>query len=241
MNEGLLPNEGAEQSVLPTSNVCIEDDELLHQEVEYLKKIVDDIDRRREVIENKTGQIFGQASIVLSIVTLFVPLISDKLEGANFCLKLLLLLLFFATILCFLIAIWLSSNTLLINKFSFSSLNSTTVTKQDKASTKTDFLKNYIKDLVYIEGHNNKSVNEKGSTLIKAGVFFRSGLIILAVFIAVICLIVSFKNVETVKKISSVKENVETIKITKKHFLANQDSTFEQTQTSSSVHQTINK
>jgi hypothetical protein len=173
--------------------------DLLVQQIEYLKKLVDDVDRRREIIENKTGQIFGQASIVLSIVALFIPLIPDQLQDISFYQKLVILLFFFLTTACFLRAIWLSSNTLLIDKSNFANTSTSTTTKQNRTRSVDAFLKEYKSDLIYIANKNNELINQKGTTLIKAGKIFRIGLLLLAIFIAIISIAISLKKEEPSK------------------------------------------
>ena len=61
----------------------------------FLKTLLDNENRRLELIESKSTQLIGQTGLIFSLLSLFVPLLADKMEGIaiGFKIELILLLL----------------------------------------------------------------------------------------------------------------------------------------------------
>lgn len=136
--------------------------------LEYLKELDHYQKERRGTIENKNSQLVGQASIVTSIFSLFVPLLIDSFNGITPWITIPLSIIFLTVLAHYLMTILHAINTLKINKYSYATRMTTTVTKKLRANSELDFLNEEISDLVYSTNQSAKVDNKKGENLILA-------------------------------------------------------------------------
>jgi hypothetical protein len=145
-----------------------EDIKVAERYLEYLKELDHYQKDRRVTIENKNSQLVGQASIVTSIFSLFVPLLIDSFNGITLYITIPLSLIFMTVLAHYSLTILHAINTLKINKYSYATRRTTTVTKKDRAISEIDFLNEEISDLVYSTNQSAPIDNKKGENLIFA-------------------------------------------------------------------------
>ena len=123
---------------------------------------------RRLTIENKNSQLVGQASIVTSIFSLFVPLLIGSFNNITSYITIPLSLIFLIVLAHYLLTILHSISTLKINRYSYSTRRTTTITKEKRENSELGFLNEEISDLVYSINQNATIDNRKGGNLIFA-------------------------------------------------------------------------
>lgn len=153
------------------------DNTAIEEKIEYLTKIFDFEENRQGTIEGKISQLLGQTGIVFSLAGLFMPLFFDKLLFLNLFWKSILILIFLCALGFYLWAIYKVTRTYDINMYRYATGEPDTVLNN---SSKEDFQKVVIKDLVYANKINQLSNNHKASNLIFSNNSFKSGNICLS-------------------------------------------------------------
>jgi len=134
---------------------------------------------RNGTIENKLSQISNQSGLILTLISLYIPIFYNKLLSFNPIFKLFVLIVFLLGFTLLMISIVKSRNFLNISKYKYVVNDSLTVFKDH--TTKAAFVKEQIEDYLFAIKENSKITNEKGSILIVANKFFTGGLITIAV------------------------------------------------------------
>lgn len=142
--------------------------EVAEKYLEYLKELDHYQKDRRSTIEGKNSQLVGQASIVASIFSLFVPLLIDKFNNLSMWISIPFSVLFLFILAHYLLTIIHSIRTLKINKYKYPTRSTTALTKANRATTELDFLNAEIEDLIYIVDKSMPIDNDKGQNLIFA-------------------------------------------------------------------------
>lgn len=173
--------------------------------LDYLKENHNYHKERQTTIENKNSQLVGQASIIISIFALFIPLLIDKLVDQNILVLIPLILGFIVILFHYVLTIVHSTKTLEISKYPYATRNTNTVTSANRKTSEQDFLDEEINDLVYIIDKNTTQNNRKGANLIYATRSFRIASISFAVFTV---LIIGFSFIINSKPQSIVIEAV---------------------------------
>jgi hypothetical protein len=160
-----------------------EKEKLSTEELAFLQSQMSDEERRREVIEGKTGQLLGQVSIVVSIVTLFIPLLSNQVNDLPLWQRIICIMLFFTVVVAFIISMWIASTGWIINKYGYDRPDLNAMHKPNKGNTRFIFVQRYKeileKTIIQDVGINNI----KGTNLINAGIAFRTGILLLGVLV----------------------------------------------------------
>lgn len=136
--------------------------------LDYLKELDHYQKERRTTIEGKNSQLVGQASIVTSIFSLFVPLLVDKFNDLSWWISIPFSLIFLFVLAHYLLTILHSIRTLKIDKYKYPTRNTNTLTKAARATTVLDFMNEEITDLIYIIDKATPIDNDKGQNLIFA-------------------------------------------------------------------------
>lgn len=188
---GLCKNEypRKKETYLP-----IADKKLSKSYLVYLEDLKITQDKRQQTIESKNSQIMGQSSIVISIVSLFVPLFANQLNDLELIFKIPLLVIFVVLFFHFILAIIHAIKMLQIDKTRYMEGSTTTVTKDDRAKTEESFINEQIVDLVRMINYNNSVTNLSASNLVYASRCFRVGVITFLVFI--LSLLLSFTGLK---------------------------------------------
>lgn len=196
--------------------------EVAQRYLDYLKEINHYQNERRIAIENKNAQLVGQASIVTSIFSLFVPLLIDKFNDFSLWISIPLCLLFLLIMMHYLLTIIHSIRTLEINRFKYPTRSTTSLTKEKRATTEFAFLNEEIADLIYIVNHSTPIDNDKGQNLIFATRSFKIANIGFGVFtFAIIFVSFFFKNETPEMKIKNLDEIHLIIPDTTKNYIIN--------------------
>ena len=156
--------------------------DLAERHLSYLKELYDYQRERQTSIESKNSQLVGQASVIVSITALFVPLFIDKLTNLGLVYFSILIFGFVFVLFHYLIAIIHAIKTLQINHYKYSTRKTSTVTRVNRASAQSDFIKEEIEDLIWSIDKNTVQNNRKGRNLIYATRSFRIATIGLAIF-----------------------------------------------------------
>ena len=151
------------ETYIPTTNK-----EVAEKYLDYLKELDHYQKERRTTIEGKNSQLVGQASIVTSIFSLFVPLLIDKFNDLSFWISILFSFIFLVVMAHYLFTILHSIRTLKIDKYRYPTRSTTSLTKATRATTEVGFLNEEITDLIYIVNNSTPIDNEKGQNLIFA-------------------------------------------------------------------------
>ncbi|NME72653.1 hypothetical protein [Flammeovirga aprica] len=141
--------------------------------LDYLKEQHKHQQERQTTIENKNSQLVGQAGVIISIFTLFIPLLIDKLMDLSLMVLILLILGFVIIMFHYLLTIFHSTKTLGINKYKYATRTTKTVTGSGRKTDELSFLEQEINDLIYIIDTNSVQDNRKASNLIYATRSFR--------------------------------------------------------------------
>ena len=182
-NSGLTEEEAQNLKYLcnkPTKK----DNEKLKLHRDFLKSIESDENSRLVVLESKSSQIVAQTGVIFALLSLFIPLVIDKIDGFGWKLSIIILLVF--AFLFYLLTIYNGARNLNIGKYIYSrSKPINVITLQNKSEE--EFLIEEINDLLYASKQNSKTNNAKGSNLIHAYNSFKIANIIAAVIGVLLC------------------------------------------------------
>jgi hypothetical protein len=89
--------------------------------MQYLKALMDGEDSRLVLIESKSSQLIGQTGLIFSLLSLFVPLLIDKVDGLSFYLKATLLIILLFAFGFYLLTIRNALKNYNVRKFQYSS------------------------------------------------------------------------------------------------------------------------
>ncbi|MDY7395197.1 hypothetical protein UMM65_08080 [Aureibaculum sp. 2210JD6-5] len=167
---------------------------LLIKHLDYLKEL-NELHRGRMLnIENKNSQLVGQASIVISIFALFIPLLATFINDLNDWFLIILVLFFVFVLFHYILTIHHSIKTLIINKYPYSMGTVSNITDDKRAKSEKAFIKMEIIDLVSSIEQNISVTSNKGENLIYASRNFKLANILFAVFAFVIIILSFFIN-----------------------------------------------
>lgn len=145
-----------------------DDINLANRYLSYLKELYGFHENRQQVIESKNAQLVGQASIIISIISLFIPLLIDKLRSLNIFILITLIICFLFILIHYIITIMHSIKTLQINLYPYCNRSTSSITKKNRAKKEIDFINEEIQDLIWSIEKNTIQNNRKGNNLIYA-------------------------------------------------------------------------
>ena len=160
-----------------------EKEKLSLEELKFLQNQMSDEERRREVIEGKTGQLLGQVSIVVSVIALFIPLISDQVNALPLWEKIISIFLFLIVVIAFITSIWIASTSWIINRYGYNRPDLDDMHQPNKSGTRIVFIERYKEILSPTIRQHIEINNTKGTNLIRAGIAFRLGILLLGVLV----------------------------------------------------------
>lgn len=159
----------------------------LHRD--FLKSLEADENNRLTLLENKTTQMVAQTSVIFALLSLFIPLVIDKIDA--FSLKLLVFIPLALAFLFYLLTIHNAAKNFNLKKFKYSRSLPTNVIKFKDAPAE-DFLVEEIDDLLYSTKTNLKINNLKASNLIYSYNSFKIANILTAVLGILLCVSLLF-------------------------------------------------
>jgi hypothetical protein len=132
---------------------------------EFLKNLSSEENDRLTLIESKTSQLISQTGIIFSLLSLFVPILIDKIAELSFLIKLTLLILLVLAFLFYMLTIRNALKNFNIKKFGYSSpAPKNVLTLQDE--NLNQFYAEEVKDLLYSINLNVKLDNRKATNLL---------------------------------------------------------------------------
>ena len=150
--------------------------EIAGQYLSYLDKLRQAHSERTQTIETKNSQIIGQSSIVISIISLFIPIFAEHFSQLNIYFKLYLVLIFVLLLLHFILAINHAIKLLLIDKNRYMFGSTSTISSEKRPQTTLAFLNEEISDLIKSINFNASATNKMASNLVYASRCFRLGI-----------------------------------------------------------------
>lgn len=154
----------------------------LHRD--FLKSIENDENSRVMSIENKTSQLISQTGIIFALLSLFIPLILDKIEFIQ--LKLIFLGILFWVYVLYSLTIYNGLKNYFIKKFPYSRVSAANVITH-KDSSEEVFLVEEIRDLLHCIDANTRLTNRKGRNLNYAYIAFRNATVLSGVLVLLLC------------------------------------------------------
>lgn len=176
-----------------------EEEKLATVELEFVQNQLQDEERRREAIEGKTGQLLGQASIVVSVISLFIPLISDQINNLNLCEKIISIIIFLVVVITFSISIWIASSSWVINRYGYDSPELKDISNPTGPNSKYVFIQRHKEILSKVVKQHIDVNNEKGTQLIRAAVAFRTGIVLLGILVVSLSILFASQKDQTKK------------------------------------------
>jgi hypothetical protein len=178
---------------------------------DYLKSIVNEENNRLNSFDTKTTQLVAQTGVIFALLSLFVPLVIDKIEG--FYLKIIVLIPLFLAFLFYLRTIQNAAKNFNVKKFKYGkSLPTTVINHRD--TTIEEFLIEEIQDLIFSAEKNFQTNNSKANNLIQAYNSFRVANVLAALLGILLCASILFTKpkkerltIESPIRIESVNSN----------------------------------
>jgi len=180
--------------------------ELLQKHLDYTKDLYELEQKRQTIIEGKLAQLVGQASIVVSIISLFIPLFIDKINGINLIILAILLIGFLFVLFNYCLTVYHVISTLYIKKYKYVMGSITTITKKNRADNISSLMIEQIEDNIYALSKNNHFNNLKGTSLNYAAKTFKVANIGFGLFaFFLICISVGVKNIKSQERMTIAK------------------------------------
>jgi hypothetical protein len=138
----------------------------------YLKSIEEEESNRLTLIENKTSQLISQTGIIFSLLSIFVPILIDKVTDLNFYVKLLLLVLLISAFSFYMLTIRNALKNFNVKNFNYCKPSPKNVLALQ--NEKLDlFYAEEVRDLLYCINENLKINNRKATNLLHSYNSFR--------------------------------------------------------------------
>jgi len=157
----------------------------------FLNKLNEEENGRLTLIEAKTSQLIAQTGIIFSLLSLFVPLLIDKVTGIPVWIKAVLLLLLLLAFFCYVLTISNALKNFKITNFKYSSPSPKNVIKlQDKPVS--EFYHEVIQDLLHGLQVNKKLNNIKATNLLHSYNSFKTANALTAILVSFFCIALLF-------------------------------------------------
>ncbi len=161
------------------------------QHKNYLKSIEQEEANRLNIIENKTAQLISQTGIIFSLLSLFVPILIDKVTDLSWKAKITILVFLLGAFFFYMATIWNALKNFNVKKFNYSMPSPKNVIKyQDKELG--FFFAEEVKDLLYCIGTNIKITNIKANNLLYSYNSFKLANVLTGVLVFVFCIALLF-------------------------------------------------
>jgi len=159
--------------------------------MQYLKSLFEEENSRLNLLESKTSQMIGQTGLIFSLLSLFVPLLIDKLSSLPIYVKVSLLLILLAAFGFYLLTIGNALKNYNVKNFKYSSPSPKNVQAfREKELAK--FYAEVVRDYLFALYRNEEINNYKASNLIQAYRSFRIANWITGFLVFAFCLILLF-------------------------------------------------
>lgn len=150
----------------------VSNSEKLRGHREFLQSIENKEDSRLDLLENKTSQLVTQTGIIISLLSLFVPIFMGKIFDQNIFFRIAVFVMFALAIWLYVLTIHRATKNYDVEKYVYSRPSPENVLKyQDKPLD--DFTAIEIKDLLWSINQNEKTNNKKADNLIYSNRTFK--------------------------------------------------------------------
>jgi hypothetical protein len=167
------------------------DKERVNAHKELLKEIERKEESRLEIIDTKTSQIVTYTGIIFSALSLFIPILLDKITDQGLIVKILFIMILISAFVFYILTIHNAIRNYNVLKFSYSGSHPNNAIKyQDKSVAEFGAIE--VQDLLYSINQNLKTNNSKASNLIYAYRAFRIANIMTALLGILICVSLLF-------------------------------------------------
>jgi hypothetical protein len=157
----------------------------------YLKHFEDEESSRLTIIEGKTSQLISQTGIIFSLLSLFVPILIEKVTELHFTLKLLLLTLLILAFCFYMLTITNALKNFNVKNFTYSKPSPKNVLNLQNESLAT-FYAEEVRDLLYCINENVKINNKKATNLLHSYNSFRIANASTGILVAVFSIVILF-------------------------------------------------
>lgn len=159
----------------------------LHRD--YLKSIESDENNRLNTIEAKTSQLLSHTGLIFALLSLFIPLIFDKIDLVG--LKVVLLIVLFSIFALYSLATYNAAKNYFIKKFYYARASEETVINL-KDEGEADFLVVEIRDLLFCIRANSRLTNIKGRNLNYSYIAFKNANMMSGILVIILCVSMLF-------------------------------------------------
>lgn len=172
-------------------------DKILHHK-EFLKSLLDEERSRLENIEAKTTQLISQTSLIISLASLFIPLLIDKSNDINIIYKFLFVLILVGTYFFYILTIINALKNYNIKKYKYASPSPENVLDY-KDQSLHEFNEELVRDYLYSVNENQKINNIKASNVLHSYNAFKIANILLSVLVVSVCIFSFFTEENSTK------------------------------------------
>lgn len=148
-------------------------------------------DDRLQVIDNKTSQIVTYTGIIFSALSLFIPILLDKISESSLTIKIAFIVVLVLAFIFYVLTIHNAIRNYNIGKFHYSRSDPRNVIKYQN-KTVDEFTNIEIQDLLHGYNQNSKTNDDKANNLIYAYRTFRIANVLTAILGVTICISLLF-------------------------------------------------
>lgn len=148
-------------------------------------------DDRLEIIDTKTSQIVTYTGIIFSALSLFIPILLDKISESNLAIRIAFIVVLVLAFVFYVLTIHNAIRNYNIGKFHYSRSDPRNVIKYQN-KTVDEFINIEIQDLLHSYNQNSKTNDDKANNLIYAYRTFRIANILTAILGVTICISLLF-------------------------------------------------
>lgn len=159
----------------------------------YLKNIEDEESSRLTLIEGKTSQLISQTGIIFSLLSLFVPILIDKVTDLHFFVKLLLLILLISAFCFYMLTIRNALKNFNVKNFTYSKPSPKNVLNLQNKGLDA-FYAEEVRDLLYCINENLKINNRKATNLLHSYNSFKIANTATGILVAFFSIVLLFFN-----------------------------------------------
>lgn len=188
-----MPDEVNPYSYNPGDYKVLNDERKIEAHKNFLKNLEDEESSRLTLIESKTSQLISQTGIIFSLLSLFVPILIDKVGDIAFIVKLLLLILLISAFCFYMLAIRNALKNFNVKKFTYSKPSPKNVLSLQDKSLEA-FYAEEVRDLLYCINVNLKINNLKATNLLHSYNSFRIANTSTGILVAIFCIVLLFFN-----------------------------------------------
>ncbi len=188
-----IPDETNPYSYIPEDYKIDNDEKKIEAHKNYLKNLEDEESSRLTLIEGKTSQLISQTGIIFSLLSLFVPILIDKVTDLHFTVKLLLLILLISAFCFYMLTIRNALKNFNVKNFTYSKPSPKNVISLQNKSLEF-FYAEEVRDLLYCINQNLKINNRKATNLLHSYNSFKIANTSTGVLVAVFSIVLLFFN-----------------------------------------------